>query len=378
MPNQLPETDKKEQHIEFTEEQQEVLRSIRSSKIIFPILIGVGVVIFLLLRQFNIEEFNRIEWTNRVWIGVVLAVLIVAMKHLAYATRLYILSNHQFSFRKCIQLIVIWEFSSAVSPTSVGGSAVAFFVLAQERLSVARTATIVLYTIVLDTFFFVTTIPLLLVIFGPTIIRPELTKLSFSNLDFWSSAFFVSYGIMIGYGTFFYLGLFHFPSGIKSVLVFFTKIKFLNRFHKKAVKLGDDIIIASQEMKKQNWKYHVGGLLATMVAWSCRFLLLCALITGFSTTISADFWTQYALYARLETMFVIILFSPTPGGAGFVEVLFSGFLSDYVQDDTSALIISTIWRLITYYAYLIAGAIIIPSWIRRVLMERRKHKLEQH
>ncbi|NJL75059.1 MAG: hypothetical protein HC892_08505 [Saprospiraceae bacterium] len=162
------------------------------------------------------------------------------------------------------------------------------------------------------------------------------------------------------------------------MLVFFTKIKFLNRFHKKAVKLGDDIVIASQEMKKQNWKYHVGSLLATMVAWSCRFLLLCALITGFSTTIAADFWTQYALYARLETMFVIILFSPTPGGAGFVEVLFSGFLSDYVQDDTSALIISTIWRLITYYAYLIAGAIIIPSWIRRVLMERRKHKLEQH
>ncbi|NJL75060.1 MAG: hypothetical protein HC892_08510 [Saprospiraceae bacterium] len=203
MPNQLPETDKQEQHVEFTEEQQEVLRSIRSSKIIFPILIGVGVVIFLLLRQFNIEEFNRIEWTNRVWIGVVLAVLIVTVKHLAYATRLYILSNHEFSFRKCIELIVIWEFSSAVSPTSVGGSAVAFFVLAQERLSVARTATIVLYTVVLDTFFFVTTIPILLVIFGPTIIRPELTKLSFSNLDFWGSLFLVSYSIMIGYGTFF-------------------------------------------------------------------------------------------------------------------------------------------------------------------------------
>ena len=37
------------------------------------------------------------------------------------------MSDYAFSWPKAIQLIVIWEFSTAVSPTSVGGAGVAFW-----------------------------------------------------------------------------------------------------------------------------------------------------------------------------------------------------------------------------------------------------------
>jgi len=77
------------------------------------------------------------------------------------------------------------------------------------------------------------------------------------------------------------------------------------------------------------------------------------------------------LYARLESMFVIIAFSPTPGGAGFVETLFKDFLTDFVDGNaTSALVIATCWRLMTYYLYLFAGAIILPNWLRGVVRRR--------
>lgn len=36
--------------------------------------------------------------------------------------------------------------------------------------------------------------------------------------------------------------------------------------------------------------------------------------------------------------------------------------------------IVSIWRLFTYYLYLLVGAIIIPNWIRKVLNERQKRK----
>ncbi|MEL6718150.1 MAG: lysylphosphatidylglycerol synthase domain-containing protein, partial [Bacteroidota bacterium] len=144
---------------EFTKQQQEVLASIKISRIIWPILIGIGVVIFLVVRQFDPKEFSLIQWTTRTFLGIGIAFLLLIIRHLAYASRLYILSNREFSFRKCVELIFIWEFSSAVSPTSLGGSAVAFFILAQEKLSTAKTATIVLYTIVLDTAFFIITLP---------------------------------------------------------------------------------------------------------------------------------------------------------------------------------------------------------------------------
>jgi uncharacterized protein (TIRG00374 family) len=302
-----------------------------------------------------------------------MAVVILVIRHLAYSLRLYILSEKEFSWRKCIELIFIWEFSSAVSPTSVGGSAVAFFVLAQEKLSTAKTATIVLYTIVLDSLFFIGSLPFLFLLFGTNMIRPNLR--SFSDLGPWGFYFLFAYSLMALYASIFYYGLFVNPNQIKRILVGFTRISFLKRYRRKAVELGNDMIVASKELKRQDWKFHLGAFLATAGAWSCRFLLLNCLITAF-VFIPLNFWAQFELYARLETMFVIIAFSPTPGGAGFVEVLFGGFLTDYVANPTYATTISTIWRLLSYYSYLFAGVIIIPNWVRKIINERRRRKLE--
>ena len=267
---------------------------------------------------------------------------------------------------------MLFRSSSAVSPTSIGGSAVAFFVLAQEKLSTAKTATIVLYTIVLDSIFFIGSIPLLLLFFGTGMIRPNIQSLE--DLGAWGFYFLFAYSLMTVYCSIFYYGLFISPKQIKRFLKGLTNIRFLKRFQRKAVELGNDMIIASKELKKHRWSFHLKAFIATATAWSCRFLLLNCLIIAFMSEIPRNFWVQFELYARLETMFVIIAFSPTPGGAGFVEILFGGFLSDYVHNSTYSTVISTIWRLLSYYSYLLAGAIIIPNWIRNVLNERRLRK----
>jgi hypothetical protein len=108
-----------------------------------------------LWQQFDPDTFATINWNQHTLYWISLAVLLLIIRHLAYATRLRILSEKTFSWRKCIELIFIWEFSSAVSPTSVGGTAVALFVIAQEKLSAAKTTTLVIYTAILDTIFFI-------------------------------------------------------------------------------------------------------------------------------------------------------------------------------------------------------------------------------
>ncbi|MCB0705020.1 MAG: flippase-like domain-containing protein [Saprospiraceae bacterium] len=356
---------------EFTDEQQGVLKSIRLSRIVLPVLIGIGVVGYLVWKQFDPEEFAKINWTTHTLFWILGSIFLLIIRHLAYATRLRILSDGEFTWRKCVELIFIWEFSSAVSPTSVGGSAVAFFVLAQEKISTAKTATIVLYTIVLDTIFFIGSLPILFLIFGSNMIRPNMTSLG--DIDGWGITFLGAYILMAVYGSLFYYGLFVNPIQIKRLLVGFTKIRFFRRYRAGAVDLGNDMILASRDMKRKRWPFHVGAFLSTAIAWSCRFLLLNFLIIGFVKSVDLSLWAQGALFARLETMFVIIAFSPTPGGAGFVEILFSGFLSDYVNLKTNALIIASIWRILTYYSYLLAGAIIIPNWVRKILISRR-HK----
>ncbi len=356
---------------ELTTEQQEGLQSIRISRIIIPVLLGIGAVFYMLWSRFDPDEFATIDWTSHTFFWIGLSVFLLVIRHLAYATRLRILSEGEFSWSKCIELIFIWEFSSAVSPTSVGGSAVAFFVLAQEKLSTAKTATIVLYTIVLDSFFFIFGLPLLYLLFGSGMIRPNAGSLA--EIGGWGYYFLFAYTVMFIYSSIFFYGLFISPKKIKQFLSLISSIGFLKKRYKEQFdKLGADMMIASAELRRQKAGFHLTAFLATSVAWSCRFLLLNCLIIAFIVALPIDFWTQFELYARLKSMFVIIAFSPTPGGAGFVEILFGGFLSDYVDNQTYATVISTIWRLLSYYTYLLAGAIIIPIWIRKIVNDKRK------
>ncbi len=358
---------------DFNEEQQEVLKSIRVSRIIIPILIGLVVVAYLFWKQYDPEKFAEIDWNNHTSFWVAMSVLLLIIRHFAYAKRLRILSEKLFSWRKCIELVFIWEFSSAVSPTSVGGSAVALFVLSQEKLSAAKTATIVLYSAILDTIFFVGTLPIFILLLGPGIIRPGMTGLN--DIDGWGYTFLGAYILMLCYGAAFFYGIFINPRPIKKIIVGATRIRGLRKYRHQAIELGNDIIVASKEMKVKKWNFHISAFLSTATAWSCRFLLLNCLIIAFVASTPTDFISQFELYSRLETMFVIMAFSPTPGGVGIAEATFGGFVTDYITNTNLVLTVAILWRLFTYYSYLLIGAIIIPNWLRNILNERKKKRL---
>jgi hypothetical protein len=282
------------------------------------------------------------------------------------------LTDKQFGWKKAIELIFIWEFSSAVSPTSIGGAAVAPFVLAQEKLSGAKTTTLVLYTVVLDTLFFVAFLPIFIIILGNGITHPTMNDGGFNA---WGLSFWTFYTFMIGYGLLFYVGLFVSPIYLKRFLVFFTKIPFLKKYRRAAVRLGDDMVVTSQNLKSKNRKFHLSAFASTSVAWASRFLLLNCLIIALVPDTSLDLVNQLTLYARQKAMFVTTVFSPTPGGSGVIEVVFGGFLKDFVPLGISA-IVAFAWRFLTYYFYLLAGVVLVPSWIRSVINRRRLEKLE--
>jgi uncharacterized protein (TIRG00374 family) len=124
-------------------------------------------------------------------------------------------------------------------------------------------------------------------------------------------------------------------------------------------------------LKNEPWQYHAQAIGSTIIVWMLRFLIISALLIAFLPDLPLDIKTQFELYARLETMFFVIAFSPTPGGAGLIDLLFGSFLTDYVSNSTQATMIATIWRLISYYIYLFLGALIVPNWIRRRINERR-------
>ncbi len=366
-------SDKKEQEDSLiTAEEREVLESVNLSKVLIPVLIGVVVVLFLMYRQFDWDEFANINWSRGATNWVIAAILVICARHLAYMTRLRILTDGEFSWKKCFELIFIWEFSSAVTPTSVGGSAVAMFVLAQEKLSAGKIATIIFYTIVFDTFFFILGIPFLWVFHRSAMLSPGGGS---AGLTTW---FFIAYGIMIFYGSLFFYGIIINTKTVQRFLLWLCSFRLLSRFREQAIQLTEDMVLSAEEIRKKPWSYHVGGFLSTAAAWSFRFITVMCLMLAFVPSLRGNFdmWQQFLIFSRLLVMYVVLALSPTPGGAGIAESAFGPFLNDFIPAAGVALIIALLWRILTYYSYLLAGAIVIPNWIRGVLYRRKKKKKE--
>lgn len=346
-------------------EQQSFLESVKLRRMIFPVLLGLGVVGWMMYRQLDFEELANINWTISILWWLLLAVGMYVLRHIFYAWRLMIMTDNAFSFWKSMQLIVIWEFSSAVSPTSVGGAGVALVLLAQEKLSGAKTVSVVLYSMVVDTLFFLISMPLLYLVLGPEMIRPNMTSMT----DGYGVTFLTVIGAMALYGGLFFYGLFISPASTRRFLIILSKVPFLKRFRRGLVQTAMDIVSTSEEMQKQSWGFHAKAFIATSGAWITRFLALNFIIMALIPSTSAAFVDQLTIFARGEAMHTITSFSPTPGGAGIAEYLFGGFYSDYIPNGVATLV-ALVWRLITYYPYLILGAIVIPIWIRTVFARR--------
>ena len=65
-----------------------------------------------------------------------------------------------------------------------------------------------------------------------------------------------------------------------------------------------------------------------------------------------------------------MLVSHTPGGSGTAEFFYKQFYEVLLGDYT--LITNVLWRLLTYYLYLILGVVYLPRWLKRVITSREQ------
>lgn len=398
--NTNPEPIDEPQPIDIQEEEQAgVLKSISPVRILLAAMIGLAVVVYMFYKDFNAEEFSKITFNSHVYTWLGMAVFFMCFRHFCYMIRLRIITNKFFSWKKSFELVMMWEFSSAVTPTSVGGAAVAMFAIAQEKLAAGKTAMIVLYTVIIDTFSFLSALLIFFLLFGPIMIQPESNTISHLVYDSqWGVAFFIAYGMMVIYGGMFFYGVLVNAKRLEAILLWFCKLPFLRRFREKAIKVTDDMDLASEELKQQKWTFHVGTYLTTMSAWASRFMVLNCLIIAFVAFSPnpevqghynafmegqlnlGTFWQQVFIYARQQAMYVIMAVMPSPGGAGVAEYAFKTFHYDYIPTDltniasagTLMVIMATIWRGLTYYVYLLVGAIVVPNWVSKIIQRNQE------
>lgn len=336
----------------------------RLSRVVVPVLLGLVAVGWLFYKQFDLEKFRSIQWSGWAAGWLLAGFGLLVLRHFAYSLRMRALTGGQFSWRKCAELVVLWEFSAALTPTSKGGPFVMLFVLAREKLSAGRTATAVLYTIICDSGFMVVMLPVLLLAFGPPMLYPGME--SFGDVRLASGTFFFTYVFMFVYWAVFAFLLFVRPQYARRALGSLAKIPFLKKYEAKLLFLGTEFALAAEEMRRQNWQYHAQVWLGTFGAWTLKFLMINCLVIAIVPDTPIDGSTQAFIYARMVAMYIIMAFSPTPGGAGLAEVAMSKFIADFVPEGIGVMV-ALLWRGMAYYGYLLLGAFVVPSWIRAKL-----------
>ncbi len=346
---------------------QTQLSKIKISNIIYPILIGLGVVAYLIWKEFDIAAFNTLTFSGKTVVAILLALLCMFGRDFGYIVRLRVLSSNELSWLQAFRVIMLWEFTSAITPSAIGGTSFAIIYVHKEGLNIGKSSSIVLLTSFLDELYFVIMFPLLIAVIGADTLFGNVASEQMSVEGSIVTAAFIGYGLKTLYTLFVSYGLFINPRGFKWFLFQLFKIKPLRRWRRKAVKVGVEIEDSSKEIKTKDFKFWLKVLSATFLSWSSRYLVVNAILFGFF--VGTD---NLLLFARQLVMWIMMLATPTPGGSGFAEYLFKEYLNDFIPLPSLAIIMALFWRLVTYYPYLIAGAIIFPRWIKSKFAKAEK------
>jgi uncharacterized protein (TIRG00374 family) len=348
------------------ESHYKLVSRLKPGKIIIPIILGLAVVAWFISREINSDILSKLHFTWKSVFWLIIAWLCMIGRDLGYMIRIRVLSENNLKWIQAFRVIMLWEFTSAITPSTVGGTAVAVVFIHKEGISVGRSTSIVLATSFLDELYFVIMFPLILLIVGGDILfTTSLQGTGIALLNNLMIVTIIGYTIILAWVLLVGYGLFVDPDKIRKILIYIFRLPLLRRWKESAVRAGDDIVSSSQELKRQPFSFWLKAGTATFLSWTSRYWVINAILVAFYAV--SD---HLLIFARQLVTWIMMIISPTPGGSGFAELILSRYITDAIPADPAymggiALAVAIIWRIITYYPYLIIGASIVPGWIQR-------------
>ena len=353
-------------------EKTELTELIKPSRIALPLIISLVVMVYLFYTNVKQNPFEGIKINSNLLFWLFLALVMIVIRDLAYMIRIRILTEGKLNWKNSFNAIMLWEFCSAIVPQLFGGGfAFAIIILNGEKIKLGKSIAVVLFSSFLDGLFFALIAPIVYFKFGRAQLFENINVNSTQHVGmgqtlfytFWTIYFVVLvYKIIVAYILFFN------SKGIKKISFKLFSLPVLKRWKRNVIETMNEMEIASHELKKATLSYWLKSFAATVVSWSARFLLINCVISAFSNNEIHHF----LLYARQSIMGILNIATPTPGGAGFAEFMFKNFLGEFISNSALTVSLAFVWRLFSYYPYLIVGSIILPKWIEKVYSKKNK------
>ena len=329
--------------------------------------IGLVVILGMMIREFDVDALGKIDLSPRFFLGVSLAVLLFVVQNLMLSLRFRHLCQRKLSLSKSFRINVLCEFTSAVTPSAVGGSGLAFIYLNREGVTMGRSIFTMFAALLADEAFLAIS-SFLLYLLVPSDVLFCMADNMGVNMEVeneWIKGgihlvFLGSTLIVAVWTAILYLLLLHRPQMLGWVLKWCCKTPFLRRFQAKVEKFSQDMTMASIEAKQEGMRFWTKLMGYTSMAWLSRFGIVVAILLAFQ--VHGNMWVAWC---RQWVMWMISILSPTPGGSGVAELMFRLYYSDFLPDASIAILAAMLWRLIFYYPFLIMGALVLPKWIEK-------------
>jgi uncharacterized protein (TIRG00374 family) len=326
----------------------------RILRIALPIVIGVGLTAILFYNEFDSDAFEqiRITWLNA--LSIVAAFVFMFCRDVGLSWRMKLMCKpYRLSWGDALKENLLCEFSSATTPSAVGGSSLIALYLKAYGIPAGKGIAITITTVFMDELFFVLACPFLFFFFPSSQLFGDCSDISF--------VFIPVYIITAIWTAILYIAIFQHSDVVCRVLIRIFRLPILRRWLHVIEKSADDLRISADEMHHKSVLFWGKAFLSTSVAWTSRFLVAGALLAPF---IPVD--VQPLAFARQLVMWMVMVVSPTPGGSGVSEYVFSHYYSGMVTNASAVLLLTCLWRVITYYVYLAGGLILLPGWITKL------------
>lgn len=337
-------------------------------KIIWPILIGASAatgVLWWNLTGTVIDPRNgetttasallqQFEWSARTTWATIGIIACVILRDVGYIIRLKVLSLGSFSWKQAFQNIVLWEFASALTPSVVGGSAVAIVLLKRDGLNWGKSVATVFATALMDEVFYLIAVPITWLLSSQFNHAFFPTGVSSIGTIFWTAYAFIAL-----LTTIILWGIFIAPKRTHHILNKLAHRPWFSRWKLHLEEWASNLLTASQSLRHAKPSLWFKAMGSTAISWTARFLTLNMILLLFYEHVP-----HAAVMTRQLVLWIAMTISPTPGSSGVAELALPVFLGDVMSLAYIAAVVM-VWRLATYFLYLIIGTWVLPSWIAR-------------
>ncbi|MEX0680241.1 MAG: lysylphosphatidylglycerol synthase transmembrane domain-containing protein [Balneolales bacterium] len=315
--------------------------------LVLSVMLSITSMGLLIYFTYSPGLFDRLYWNRTP--GLFIALFVVGLRIWFLGAKIRYLSENRLDWAASLRVVFCWEFTSSVTPTTIGGGPVATYVMTRENLSLGQSGAIVIYGIMLDQLVLVFIIPILFTAGIYFNVVPD-------NVGWVGEVTMILiYLMLLTYAIFLTYGVFRNPAILKKTVNFVYNLPLLRRYRGKIVRESVNLEAYSHELRKKPVSFFYKAFTLSALAWLAKVWLPTIVLLSF---VPGDVLLSFL---RSLAMAMAGMFMPTPGGSGGLEGLYALFQGPLMERREFLGIAVFMWRLISFYLVVGVGMMVL-SW----------------